>query len=218
MEITENINNSYPFTLEPLPYGYDALEPYIDKETMHFHHDKHHQTYVDNLNRLLKPYPVYHEKSLEDLIKYYYVLPPNIREGVKNNAGGVYNHNLFWKVMSPAISTQASQQPSGNLNNAVIKQFLTFGNFKSDFTNAALLRFGSGYAWLVTDKKGHLGIVSTANQDTFLHMDVCSLLLLDVWEHAYYLKYQNRRSDYISNWWNIVNWNYISDLYDKFIQ
>lgn len=216
ISITEN-HNTYPFSLDPLPYGYDALEPFIDKETMHFHHDKHHRIYVDSLNKLLKPYPVYHEKTLEDLIKYYYVLPQNIREAVKNNAGGVYNHNLFWKVMSPS-ATPTEQHPTGKLGEAIEKQFLSFSNFKSDFLNAALTRFGSGYAWLVTDKRGRLGIASTANQDTLLHMDVYSLLLADVWEHAYYLKYQNRRSDYISNWWNAVNWSYVSELYDKYIQ
>ena len=202
METIDN-NKKYPFILEPLPYAYDALEPYIDTQTMQLHHDKHHKTYVDNLNKLLQSYPIYQDKTLEDLIKYYYVLPPNIREGVKNNAGGVYNHNLFWKIMSPK-----SQRPTGNLGNAINNQFLSFENFKTDFTNAALSRFGSGYAWLVSDKKGRLGITSTANQDTLLHMEVYPLLLLDVWEHAFYLKYQNRRVEYVSNWWNVVNWEF----------
>lgn len=193
----------YPFTLMPLPYPYDALEPYVDTETMHFHHDKHHKAYVDNLNKALAPYPQYHNLTLEQLIMSADRLDPNIQKAVKNNAGGVYNHNLYWSIMSP----KTNHVPQGLLSKAIDSQFQSFFAFQEAFKKEALGRFGSGYAWLVTDNKGKLKIISTANQDTTLPLDYCPLLLIDVWEHAYYLKYQNRRNEYIDEWWNTVNWD-----------
>jgi len=205
----------YPFTLMPLPYPYDALEPYIDSETMHFHHDKHHKAYVDNLNQILAPYPQYHNLTLEQLLIGEDRLNPNIQKAVHNNAGGVYNHNLYWKIMGP----MTNHLPQGSLAKAIDSQFNSFPAFREAFKKEALGRFGSGYAWLVTDNNGKLKIVSTANQDTVLPLSYCPILLIDVWEHAYYLKYQNRRAEYIDQWWNTVNWNqaqaYYSQCLDK---
>jgi len=193
----------YPFTLMPLPYPYDSLEPYIDTETMHLHHDKHHKAYVDNLNLALAPYPQYHNMNLEQLIMAADRLNPNIQKTVHNNAGGVYNHNFLWSIMGP----KTNHVPYGILANAINNEFKSFSAFQEAFKKEALGRFGSGYAWLVTDTKGHLKIISTANQDTVLTLTYCPILLLDVWEHAYYLKYQNRRGDYIDQWWNTVDWD-----------
>ena len=197
------------FTLPPLPYAYDALEPFIDKQTMELHHDKHHQAYVDKLNKALAEAKV-SGVSLEDICKNISKYSPAVR----NNGGGHYNHSLFWKGMKPnpgsVLSPASANEPSGKLGDAIKSSFDSFTNFKTKFTETAMKVFGSGWVWLVVNKDGKLEIGSTPNQDNPL-MDVSELkgnpiLGLDVWEHAYYLKYQNKRTDYITGWWNIVNW------------
>ncbi|MCR1952755.1 MULTISPECIES: superoxide dismutase [unclassified Clostridium] len=190
------------FELKPLPYAYDALEPYIDKETMMLHHDKHEKAYVDNLNKAISKYPELYSKGLEGLLEDLESVPDDIREAVKNNAGGVYNHEFFWSIMSPT----KNQNPKGDLLNAINRDFESYDNFKTKFKEAALGRFGSGWAWLVSDKDGKLSILSTANQDSPISSCLTPIIGIDVWEHAYYLKYQNRRAEYIDNWWNVVNW------------
>ena len=197
------------FTLPPLPYGYDALEPFIDKQTMELHHDKHHQAYVDKLNKALQEAKV-KGFTIEDICKNISKYPAAVR----NNGGGHYNHSLFWTLMKPnggtVLSPSAANIPTGNLGDAIKSSFDSFENFKTKFSESAMKVFGSGWAWLVVNKAGKLEIGSTPNQDNPL-MDVSELkgnpvLGLDAWEHAYYLKYQNKRTDYVSNWWNIVNW------------
>lgn len=196
------VNNHYPFELVPLPYAYDALEPYIDAETMALHHDKHLRTYVDNLNTVLSGCPPLQDMTLEELVACSDRLPDQIREKVKNNAGGVYNHNLYFSLMSPA-----SKLPqSGNLYDAIIRCFGSFDEFKKRLLATALARFGSGYAWLATFANGRLTVVSTANQDVVTAAGLCPILLVDVWEHAYYLRYQNRRAEYLENWFQVINW------------
>ncbi|EEH99594.1 superoxide dismutase [Clostridium tertium] len=190
------------FKLKPLPYDYDALEPYIDKETMMLHHDKHEKAYVDNLNKAIAKHPELFSKGLEGLLKDLESVPDDIKEAVKNNAGGVYNHEFFWSIMSPT----KNQSPKGDLLNAINRDFESYNNFKDKFKEAALGRFGSGWAWLVSDKDGKLSIISTANQDSPISSGLTPIIGIDVWEHAYYLKYQNRRAEYIDNWWNVVNW------------
>lgn len=199
------------FELPPLKYDYNALEPYIDERTMMIHHDKHHRAYVDNLNKALEKYPKYYNFTLEELIKSLDSLPKEIQEPVKNNAGGDYNHTFFWEIMTP----EKDMKPNGELLKAIEKEFSSLDNFKKEFGNAALNRFGSGWAWLVKDSNGNLKIISTANQDTPIALDLKPILALDVWEHAYYLKYQNRRGEYIENWWNVVNWNKAEELYKE---
>lgn len=199
------------FKLMPLPYSYDSLEPYIDKDTMIIHHTKHHQTYVDNLNKIVENNSELSSKSLEDLLSSLDSLPKDIKQGVINNAGGVYNHNFFWNIMAP----NQDGKPVGELSTAINKTFGSFDNFKVKFKDSAMSRFGSGWAWLVADKSGNLSIISTSNQDTPISLGLTPIIGIDVWEHAYYLKYKNKRSDYIDNWWNIVNWkqankNYLS--------
>jgi Fe-Mn family superoxide dismutase len=200
---------NYKFELKPLPYEYNALEPYIDKETMHFHHDKHLKTYVDNLNKSLENYPCYQKWSLKELVKYYKRLPMQLQTPIKNNAGGVYNHNLFFELLSP----ESKLDMSSNLVKRIEKDFGSFENFKNQFKNIALSVFGSGYAWLVKDMHGKLSIITTANQDTPLPLKLCPILLIDVWEHAYYLKNQNRRNEYIDSWFNIINWGKAEERY-----
>lgn len=200
----------YKFELKPLPYSHDALEPYIDKETMHFHHDKHLQTYVDNLNKTLADYPDYQGWSLQELIKKQNQLPDAIRTAVRNNAGGVYNHQLYFDGMAKAGETKLS----GSLAEAIDKCFGTYDEFIAQLKAAALGQFGSGWAWLVTDKGGNLQIVATPNQDTPLTMELCPVLLVDVWEHAYYLKNQNRRPEYFDHWTNVINWDEAQKNYD----
>jgi Fe-Mn family superoxide dismutase len=194
-----------PHTLAPLPYAFDALEPHIDAQTMQIHHGKHHQAYVTNLNTALDKQPSLHTKPLEDLLSGLGGIPEEIRTPVRNNGGGHWNHTLFWQLMAP----NAGGEPSGALADAINAAFGSFASFKEKFAAAAMGRFGSGWAWLVSDGR-KLSITSTPNQDNPL-MDGVSpgriLLGLDVWEHAYYLKYQNRRADYITSWWNVVNWN-----------
>ena len=193
------------FELPKLPYAVDALEPYIDAQTMTLHHDKHHQTYVTNLNGAIEKHPELADKSLEDLLMDLNAVPEDIRMVVRNHGGGTWNHSMFWEIMGP----DAGGAPSGELAQAVDSAFGSFDSFKADFEKAANGRFGSGWAWLV--KKGDgLAIVSTANQDNPLSDGATPILGIDVWEHAYYLKYQNRRAEYVTNWWNVVNWDAVA--------
>lgn len=196
------------FELKPLPYAYDALEPTIDAQTMTIHHDKHHAAYVTNLNAALEKHPELSGKSLEALLSDLNAVPEDIRTAVKNHGGGTWNHDLFWVVMAP----KAGGEPTGELAQVLEAAFGSFANFKAEFEKAAMGRFGSGWAWLVK-KGGELKIVSTANQDNPMSEGWTPLLTLDVWEHAYYLKYQNRRAEYVSNFWNVVNWAEVARRY-----
>jgi superoxide dismutase, Fe-Mn family len=196
--------------LPPLPYGFDALEPHIDAQTMQIHHGKHHQTYVNNLNAALKDHADLQNKSVEDLLGGLNALPEAIRTAVRNNGGGHANHTLFWQLMGP----KAGGAPKGAIADAIASTFSSFDKFKEEFTKAATTRFGSGWAWLV-DNGGKLEIYSTANQDSPVMDDKRPILGLDVWEHAYYLKYQNRRPDYITAWWNVVNWDAVNKQLGK---
>lgn len=199
-----------PYTLPPLTYAYEALEPHIDAETMRIHHDKHHQAYVTNANKLLADQPELAKLSPEELLKKLADIPEPLRTGLRNNVGGHVNHSMFWLMMTP----KGGGEPTGDLASAIKSTFGSFEEFKKQFTEAATKRFGSGWAWLVV-KEGKLTILSIANQDPPM-LDSSSVILgLDVWEHAYYLKYQNRRPDYITAWWNVVNWPYAADLYAK---
>ncbi|WP_040196493.1 superoxide dismutase [Candidatus Soleaferrea massiliensis] len=204
-------NDRYPFKLPPLPYSYDALEPYIDEKTVMIHHDKHFQTYVDNLNKALKDYPRYHSWTLEELIEHGCKLPENIRTAVHNNAGGVYNHYLYFETLSP----NKDQKPTGRLAEAIDRDFGSYDAMKTQLKDAALGRFGSGWAWLVSDENGKLRIISTANQDTPLEQGLCPIIPMDVWEHAYYLLYQNRRADYAENWFRVANWAQADQYYSR---
>lgn len=195
------------YQLPNLPYAYDALEPYIDAQTMIIHHTKHHQAYVDNLNGALAKHPEV-ELNLEALLKNLDNVPADIRNVVRNNGGGVFNHNLFWTILAPA----RGQTPRGELLAAIAKAFGSLDNFKAEFETAAKTRFGSGWAWLIVDAEKNLKVVSTPNQDTPLN-EGTPILNLDVWEHAYYLKYQNRRPEYVGNFWNVVNWDEVERLY-----
>lgn len=197
------MNNHYPFELVPLPYAYNALEPYIDEKTMRLHHDKHLQTYVNNLNAALKDYPELYNWSLEQLLYYTDKAPEKIRTAVINNGGGVYNHNLFFANLESAA--EQKNQAGGALAQAIDSQFGGFDAFKKEFKTEALSVFGSGYTWLAADMSGKLQIVNTKNQDTVLPMNVVPVMLIDVWEHAYYLKHYNVRADYIDDWFNVVN-------------
>lgn len=190
------------FSLPPLPYAFDALEPYIDKMTMEIHHGKHHAAYVTNLNKALESAPDLAGKSLEELLaSNCAIVPENIRTAVRNHGGGHINHSMFWQIMGP----KAGGQPAGKLAEAIKSTFGTFDTFKEKFTAAAMGRFGSGWAWLVS-QSGKLDIYSTANQDSPLMEGKYPVMGLDVWEHAYYLKYQNRRNEYVAAWWSVVNW------------
>jgi len=200
-----------PFTLADLPYAYDALEPSIDKMTMQVHHDKHHQGYVNNLNKALESAPDLVGASLEDLlVENCTKVPEAIRTAVRNNGGGVYNHDIFWKVMGP----NAGGKPSGALAEAINSKFGSFDNFKEKFSTAGATRFGSGWAWLALGD-GSLELYSTPNQDNPANVGHIPLLGLDVWEHAYYLKYQNRRPEYIAAWWNVVNWKEVEKRFNE---
>lgn len=197
------------FELNPLPYASNALEPHIDARTMEIHHGKHHATYVSNLNNALKDHPALSDKSLEELLKDLNSLPESIRLAVRNNGGGHWNHDLFWRLLSPA----GAQTPSSELAQAINSAFGSMEEFKNKFKAAALGRFGSGWAWLVANKDGSLSIASTPNQDNPLMEGKHAILGLDVWEHAYYLNYQNRRADYIDAFWNVLNWDLVNTLY-----
>ena len=189
----------------PLPYAYNALEPHIDEQTMRIHHDKHHAAYVNNLNTALEKHPDLQQKGVEDVIKGINTVPEDIRTAVRNNGGGHVNHTMFWEIMGPGTSGQ----PGGAVGDAIKSSFGSFDSFKEQFAKAATTRFGSGWAWLL-DVGGKLVIESTANQDSPLMEGKKPILGLDVWEHAYYLKYQNRRPDYITAWWNVVNWDAVN--------
>lgn len=191
------------FKLPELLYKYNALEPYIDTLTMETHHSKHHQAYVNNLNAALEKYPEYYDWDIEKLVKDLDQLPEDIRTAVRNNGGGHYNHSLFWNWMNE----NTKKAPEGLLLEAINESFKDFESFKAKFKAAALGRFGSGWAWLVKDSDGKLFIMSTANQDNPITEGYKVLLGIDVWEHAYYLKYTNRRGDYIDEWWNVVDWS-----------
>ncbi|HEY9060490.1 MAG TPA: superoxide dismutase [Pseudobacteroides sp.] len=198
-------------TLPELPYSYDALEPYIDSQTMTIHHTKHHAAYVNNLNAALEKYPEYQERTLKELLTSLDSLPQDVYWAVRNNAGGHYNHTMFWNTMG---QSQGSE-PEGVLRKKIEEAFGSFENFKDVFSKAAVSRFGSGWAWLVEDKDGKFQVVSTANQDNPLSDGFKPVLGLDVWEHAYYLKYNNRRPDYISGWWNVVDWQKVAKMYEE---
>lgn len=195
--------------LPPLPYAYDALEPFIDEQTMHLHHDKHHQAYVNNLNAALEGHPDLQAKSLEDLMKDLAAIPEDIRTAVRNHGGGHLNHVMFWNN----LGTSGRGEPKGDLGNAIGATFGSFSSFKEQFSKAAMGRFGSGWAWLCLDKSRKLVILSTANQDTPLSDGLMPLVTIDVWEHAYYLKYQNRRADFVEAWWNVVNWDDVASRF-----
>ena len=197
----------YPFSLPPLPYAYDALIPQLDERTLHFHHDKHFAAYVDNLNKLLADQPEFQSWSLEQLCRDWCQLPDDIRQGVRNNAGGVYNHDLYFKTMAPA----PTYVPYGDLAGAITRDFGDLQSLKDALKAAALGQFGSGWAWLAVDREGRLSVQKTPNQDTPLPL--CPLLTCDVWEHAYYLQYQNRRAEYFENWWQLVDWPQLSENY-----
>ncbi len=195
-----------------LPYAYDALEPYIDKKTMEVHHDKHHTGYTAKLNAALEG-SGYEDKPIEELLKSLDSLPESIKTAVQNNGGGHYNHSLFWEYLSP----DGGGKPEGKLLDAVNKAFGSFDDFVSAFSAAAAARFGSGWAWLVSDGDGNLSVISTANQDSPLSQGLTPVLGLDVWEHAYYLKYQNRRPEYIENFFKVVNWKKVAEGYESLI-
>jgi len=197
------------FEVPPLPYAYNALEPYIDEATMHFHHDNHHQTYVTNLNNALANYPELQSKTIEELLSNLDAIPEAIRTAVRNNGGGHWNHTFFWEIMAP----NAGGAPDGELAAAIDAAFGSFDAFKEQFKAAALGRFGSGWAWLVAAKDGSLSIMSTPNQDNPLMEGKTAILGIDVWEHAYYLKYQYKRAAYVDAWWNVVNWAKVAEHY-----
>ena len=199
------------FKLMELPYAYDALEPHIDARTMEIHHTKHHQAYTNNLNAALEKFPELQAKSARELLSDLAAIPEEIRTAVRNNGGGYKNHNLFWKIMSPT----GGGLPSGKLAQAIDAKFGTFDAFKDLFSKSAATRFGSGWGWLCKNENGDLFVTSTPNQDSPFSDGLIPILGLDVWEHAYYLNYQNRRADYISAWWNVVNWDEVARRFDK---
>jgi Fe-Mn family superoxide dismutase len=196
------------FTLPPLPYDFAALEPHIDAKTMEIHHGKHHQTYVNNLNAAIDKAPELASRSLDDLMRNVNTLPEAVRTPIRNNGGGHWNHSMFWQIMAP----KAGGEPGGNLGAAIKTAFGDFAKFREQFSAAGVGRFGSGWAWLI-NTGGKLSIISTPNQDNPLMEGQKAIMGLDVWEHAYYLKYQNRRPDYITAWWNVVNWKEVEKRY-----
>jgi Fe-Mn family superoxide dismutase len=200
-----------PFTLPPLPYAFDALEPHIDALTMQIHHDKHHAAYVTNLNKAVAEFPELGKKRVEELVRDLNALPDKIRAAVRNQGGGHYNHTLFWQM----IQKDGGGQPSGELLKGVEKRFGSFAVFKDEFTKAALGQFGSGWAWLVLGANKELGIQPTPNQDSPISQNKQPLLGIDVWEHAYYLKYQNRRPEYVAAFFQVIDWDYVSERYKQ---
>lgn len=197
------------YEVPPLPYDYSALEPYIDTQTMQLHHDKHHAAYVNNLNAAVQSHAQFASLPVEQLIQRLNELPENIRTAVRNNGGGHANHSMFWQIMSP----NGGGAPGGKLGSAIDAKFGSFDALKTAFNDAGAKRFGSGWAWLVLDKTGSLQVISTANQDNPLTDGLFPILGNDVWEHAYYLRYQNRRPDYLAAWWNVVNWPEVEKRY-----
>ncbi|MBO1002074.1 superoxide dismutase [Pseudogracilibacillus auburnensis] len=198
------------FTLPDLPYDLEALEPFIDARTLEVHHGGHHATYVKNLNDALEGYDQLQDKSLEYLLSNLDTLPEKIQTAVRNNGGGHFGHSLFWEVMTP----NGGGEPTADIAKAIDKYFKTFDNFQDQLSKAAISRFGSGYGWLVIDDNEDLSIISTANQDMPFEVGKKPLLVIDVWEHAYYLKYQNRRPEFVTNWWKTVNWDKVNELYN----
>lgn len=198
------------FELPALPYAFDALEPYIDALTVEIHYTKHHATYLKNLNTAVEKYPEFFSWTLDKILGNLDQIPEDIRTAVRNNGGGVYNHNIYWFNLAPAIN---GNRPTGKISSAIDKAFGDFAAFKVEFEKAGLGRFGSGYAWLSAKPDGALVLHSTANQDSPLQEGLIPLLVVDVWEHAYYLKYQNRRVEYLGNFWNIINWNQVENRY-----
>lgn len=201
---------SYPFKLPELGYDYDALEPHIDARTMKIHHTKHHQGYTDKLNAALEGHENLHDKSIEELLAGVDALPADIRTAVRNNGGGYVNHRLFWQIMEPG----GAPQPTGELASAIEQKFGSFDDFKQKFSSTASGQFGSGWGWLKISSDGDFKIASTPNQDSPLMAGYTPILGVDVWEHAYYLNYQNRRGDYIGAWWNVVNWDAVARQYE----
>jgi Fe-Mn family superoxide dismutase len=198
------------FEVPPLPYEYTALEPYIDEQTMHLHHDKHHQAYVTNLNAAIEKHPELASKTVEELVKNINSIPEDIRTAVRNNGGGHVNHTMFWEIMKPG----GAKEPTGALATAINDTFGSLDALKAAINDAGLKRFGSGWTWLVKAADGKLQVISTANQDSPLMDGATPLLGNDVWEHAYYLKYQNRRADYLAAWWNVVNWDEVAKRFN----
>jgi superoxide dismutase, Fe-Mn family len=198
------------FEVPPLPYAYDALEPYIDEETMHLHHDKHHAAYINNLNNALASYPDLQGKSADDLIKNLNSLPEAIRTAVRNNGGGHVNHTMFWQIMGP----NGGGDPQGAFAEEIKNTFGSLDGLKTAFNDAGAKRFGSGWTWLVRAPTGELKVVSTANQDNPMSDGQFPIMGNDVWEHAYYLKYQNRRPEYLTAWWNVINWEEVTRRYE----
>jgi Fe-Mn family superoxide dismutase len=196
--------------LPPLPYDFKALEPHIDEQTMRIHHGKHHAAYVTNLNAALDKHPGLHKKSIDELMKDLNGVPEDIRTAVRNNGGGHWNHSMFWQIMGPG----AGGAPTGAVADAIKSSFGSFDAFKEEFAKAAMGRFGSGWAWLI-DGGNKLSVMSTPNQDNPLMEGKKAILGIDVWEHAYYLKYQNRRADYVGAWWNVINWTEVNKRLGK---
>ncbi len=207
--MTEQDMEHYRFENTPLPYAYDALEPYIDALTMELHHDRHLQTYIDNLNAALSSQPRLQSMPLEQLILISGRLPKDVGVPIWRNAGGVYNHRFFFDGMNP----DGALAPVGELSGAIAGTFGSFDNFKKEFADAAMSVFGSGYAWLVMDRRGRISVITTANQDTPLPLGYCPIVNIDVWEHAYYLKHYNRRADYIDDWFSVADWQKANDRY-----
>lgn len=201
------------YELPSLPYSYGALEPYIDARTMEIHYTKHHAGYVSNLNKALEHCGQVWERPLEELLGDLKLVPEEFRQAVRNHGGGHLNHSLFWRIMGP----RCGGAPTGQLASAVVDTFGSFGSFREQFAAAATARFGSGWAWLALDGQGRLEVISTPNQDSPLMLGVRPILGIDVWEHAYYLTYQNRRADYVSAWWNVVDWSVVDKLYSEIL-
>ncbi|MBY0050130.1 superoxide dismutase [Brevibacillus agri] len=198
------------FTLPQLPYAYDELEPYLDAKTMEIHHGKHHATYVANLNKALENYPQFQNATVEELICHLNDLPEEIRTAVRNHGGGHYSHSLYWSIMSPT----GGGKPRGDIVKGIDKHFGSFAQMKEELTKAAISRFGSGWGWLVVDGD-KLEVTSTPNQDTPFMEKKTPILVVDVWEHAYYLQYQNKRPDFVSSWWNVIDWEEVNRRYNE---
>lgn len=196
--------------LPPLPYNYDALEPYIDAQTMQLHHDMHHQAYVNNVNAAVDKYSELQSKSPEELIRELNSIPEDIRTAVRNNGGGHVNHTMFWQIMAP----NAGGEPTGAIADAIKENFGDFESFKQRFNDAGTKQFGSGWVWLVRTKDGKIEIMSTPNQDSPITQGNFPIMGNDVWEHAYYLKYQNKRAEYLKQWWNVINWDEINKRFE----
>jgi Fe-Mn family superoxide dismutase len=207
--IISKVQRKSMFKLRPLPYDFGALEPYIDARIMELHHDKHQAAYVNNLNKAIEKYPELHSLSLESLLTSLEQVPEEVRTAVRNNAGGDFNHAFFWQVMKK----DGGGAPKGKSAEEIIKRFGSFSAFKDDFSQAAKSVFGSGWAWLVMQKNGDIAVITTPNQDSPLLKSAQPILGLDVWEHAYYLQYENRRPDYIEAWWHVVDWDKVEENY-----